>query len=198
MTTNLLPSINNEPGSIPQPYPRDDGDGPAGGTPAASDTHFASDEFSISTLEKEGLGVAALPETVYFSRGRVAMARLLAVIRRRPAACSIQDARGDQPASVQGELRLQGVTFAYPSRPELPVLKWRARSHQAAPACVHGIVLCSCMCPHSIFHVCALRVYGLQNLDGCCLPSSMTSVYQLWLRQLRGVHDYSLQTSVLY
>lgn len=69
---------------------------------------------------------AALPETVYFSRGSVAMARLLAVIQRRPAASSIQNARGDRPASVQGELHLQGVTFAYPTRPALPVLKRRA------------------------------------------------------------------------
>ena len=69
---------------------------------------------------------AALPETVYFSRGSVAMARLLAVIQRRPAASSIQNAAGERPASVQGELRLQGVTFAYPTRPALPVLKWHA------------------------------------------------------------------------
>ena len=75
---------------------------------------------------------AALPETVYFSRGSVAMARLLAVIQRRPAASSIQNARGERPASVQGELRLQGVTFAYPTRPALPVLKWRAAQFMPA------------------------------------------------------------------
>ena len=82
---------------------------------------------------------AALPETVYFSRGSVAMARLLAVIQRRPAASSIQNARGERPASVQAELRLQGVTFAYPTRPALPVLKWRAQFMPAG---------CDGMCAH--------------------------------------------------
>ena len=96
---------------------------------------------------------AALPETVYFSRGSVAMARLLAVIQRRPAASSIQNAAGERPASVQGELRLQGVTFAYPTRPALPVLKWRAQPQQAVPPCAHSpVLLHSRSCPHSMPH----------------------------------------------
>ena len=92
---------------------------------------------------------------MYFSRGRVAMARLLAVTQRRPAASSIQNAAGDRPASVQGELRLQGVTFAYPTRPALPVLKRHARPYQAVVG-VHDIVCFvlwldrSSMCSHNM------------------------------------------------
>lgn len=124
------------------------------GIPAAINTYFAKGKTHSGPglfLANHGFWAAALPETVYFSRGSVAMARLLAVIQRRPAASSIQNARGDRPASVQGELRLHGVTFAYPTRPALPVLKRHTRPYQADPACVHdSVLLLDRNCLHSM------------------------------------------------
>ena len=66
---------------------------------------------------------AALPEVTYFQRGCTAMHRLLAVIDRWPAISAASG--GEMPASVRGEVALQGVVFAYPTRPDLHVLKRR-------------------------------------------------------------------------
>jgi len=49
------------------------------------------------------------------------MHRLLAVIDRRPMITAASG--GEAPASVKGELALKGVVFAYPTRPDLHVLK---------------------------------------------------------------------------
>ncbi len=52
-----------------------------------------------------------------------AMRRLLDVIERRQAMAAADG--GATLAGVRGELALQGVVFAYPARPEHPVLKRR-------------------------------------------------------------------------
>ena len=73
-----------------------------------------------------------MPETVYFQRGCVAMRRLLSVIERRPRMSAADG--GDEPTSVAGELRLQNISFAYPTRPDLPVLK-RCGAHSELLQC---------------------------------------------------------------
>jgi len=63
----------------------------------------------------------AAPQLQYFSKGAAAGARLFNVITRQPAIDP--DSAGEEPSQVSGSLRLEGVTFAYPARPEVQVLK---------------------------------------------------------------------------
>lgn len=66
------------------------------------------------------LGQAA-PNMRYFQEGRAAAARVFAVIDRQPAVDD--DAAGDEPVEVCGEIELKDVHFRYPSRPDVPVLR---------------------------------------------------------------------------
>eukprot|EP00775_Hariotina_reticulata_P008041 gene8041-8236_t len=66
------------------------------------------------------LGMAA-PQLQYFSKGAAAGARLFNVINRQPAIDP--DSAGEEPSQVAGNLRLDDVSFVYPARPEVQVLK---------------------------------------------------------------------------
>lgn len=55
-----------------------------------------------------------------FAKARGASERVFALMDRRPA---MQGVAGERPAAVTGEVVLEGVDFAYPSRPEEPVLQ---------------------------------------------------------------------------
>ncbi len=78
------------------------------------------------------------------------MRRLLDVIERRPAMAAADG--GATPAGVRGELALQGVAFAYPARPEHPVLKRRAqgrawlRRGRTPSALTHYLPALPCPC----------------------------------------------------
>jgi ATP-binding cassette subfamily B protein len=55
-----------------------------------------------------------------FAKARGASERVFALMDRRPA---MQGVAGERPAAVTGEVVLEDVDFAYPSRPEEPVLQ---------------------------------------------------------------------------
>jgi hypothetical protein len=46
---------------------------------------------------------------------------MFSIINRQPAIDA--ECSGDEPAVVKGQLRLEGVSFAYPARPDVVVLK---------------------------------------------------------------------------
>lgn len=66
------------------------------------------------------LGMAA-PNLQYFAKGAAAGAKMFSIINRQPAIDA--ECSGDEPAVVKGQLRLEGVSFAYPARPDVVVLK---------------------------------------------------------------------------
>ena len=60
-----------------------------------------------------------MPNLQYFQQGQVAAARLYSILDR-PSQINADDP-GQEPKSVEGQLELRDVVFAYPSRPEKPV-----------------------------------------------------------------------------
>ncbi|KAJ7505250.1 P-loop containing nucleoside triphosphate hydrolase protein [Mycena galericulata] len=62
------------------------------------------------------------PEMQAINHGRGAAAKLFATIDRVPAIDSAKE-EGLKPDHVDGEIVLEGVTFSYPSRPTVPVVK---------------------------------------------------------------------------
>eukprot|EP00879_Flechtneria_rotunda_P003779 GHRR01004019.1.p1 GENE.GHRR01004019.1~~GHRR01004019.1.p1 ORF type:complete len:1293 (+),score=472.26 GHRR01004019.1:779-4657(+) len=66
------------------------------------------------------LGLAA-PNLQYFSKGASAGSKVFEVINLQPAIDAECD--GDQPPTIKGSLQLEGVSFAYPARPDVTVLK---------------------------------------------------------------------------
>eukprot|EP00882_Tetradesmus_deserticola_P007854 GHRQ01008267.1.p1 GENE.GHRQ01008267.1~~GHRQ01008267.1.p1 ORF type:complete len:535 (+),score=185.88 GHRQ01008267.1:384-1988(+) len=66
------------------------------------------------------LGMAA-PNLQHFAKGAAAGAKMFSIINRQPAIDA--ECSGAEPAAVQGHLRLEGVSFAYPARPDVVVLK---------------------------------------------------------------------------
>lgn len=63
----------------------------------------------------------AAPNLQYFAKGAAAGAKMFSIINRQPAIDA--ECSGDEPAVVKGQLRLEGVSFAYPARPDVVVLK---------------------------------------------------------------------------
>ncbi|KAJ6605662.1 P-loop containing nucleoside triphosphate hydrolase protein [Mycena sp. CBHHK59/15] len=62
------------------------------------------------------------PEMQAINHGRGAAAKLYATIDRVPAIDSA-DSEGKKPDDIHGEIVLENVTFSYPSRPTLPVVR---------------------------------------------------------------------------
>ena len=58
----------------------------------------------------------------YFAAARAAAAELYELIDRVPPIDPF-DASGEQPRAVRGRIEFRDVTFAYPSRPDAPVLQ---------------------------------------------------------------------------
>lgn len=79
--------------------------------------------FVAALLGGFSLGQAA-PIMEAFTNGRAAGTRLLSVIIREPIV-DIDAAEGKtiEPAALTGSLEFKDVTFAYPTRPELPVFR---------------------------------------------------------------------------
>ncbi len=64
----------------------------------------------------------ALPYVESFVVAKAAAATLFHVIDRTPVIDSSSD-RGKRPKSMTGKVEFRNVTFQYPSRPDVPVLK---------------------------------------------------------------------------
>ncbi|KAJ0000403.1 hypothetical protein NQD34_012245 [Periophthalmus magnuspinnatus] len=57
-----------------------------------------------------------------YARAKVSAAHLMMLIRREPAIDNLSN-EGDTPPQFEGRVRFEGVTFNYPTRPNLPVLR---------------------------------------------------------------------------
>jgi ATP-binding cassette, subfamily B (MDR/TAP), member 1 len=55
-----------------------------------------------------------------FAKARVAAAKIFRIIDHRPG---ISSRDGAEPESVTGRVEMRGVDFAYPSRPDVPILR---------------------------------------------------------------------------
>jgi len=77
--------------------------------------------FSV-IIAAMGLGQTA-PGITAMTAARGAAPRVFEVIERASAIDATDDAAGVVPSSVEGRLELRGVDFAYPSRPDRPVLQ---------------------------------------------------------------------------
>ncbi|KAG6526620.1 putative ABC transporter B family member 8 [Zingiber officinale] len=64
----------------------------------------------------------ALPEVKHFAEASVAAKRILERINRRPR-IDAEDPKGLKMEEMHGEVAFESVQFAYPSRPEVPVLR---------------------------------------------------------------------------
>jgi ATP-binding cassette subfamily B (MDR/TAP) protein 1 len=62
------------------------------------------------------------PHTIAFSRAATAAAELFTLIDRKSQLNPFNE-EGDRPSSVEGSINMRGVTFCYPSRPEVAVLR---------------------------------------------------------------------------
>lgn len=60
-----------------------------------------------------------------FAKARVAAAKIFRIIDHRPGISSRdgEDGGGAEPESVTGRVEMRGVDFAYPSRPDVPILR---------------------------------------------------------------------------
>lgn len=74
-----------------------------------------------SAASNAAAALQASPNLQYFSKGAAAGAKMFSVINRKPAIDT--ECSGAEPGSVEGRLRLEGVSFAYPARPDVTVLK---------------------------------------------------------------------------
>jgi ATP-binding cassette subfamily B (MDR/TAP) protein 1 len=63
----------------------------------------------------------AAPNLQHFAKGAAAGAKMFSIINRQPAIDA--ECSGEEPAAFKGSLRLEGVSFAYPARPDVVVLK---------------------------------------------------------------------------
>lgn len=73
------------------------------------------------------LGQSA-PSMAAFAKARVAAAKIFRIIDHRPGiSSSSRDGEGDgggvELESVTGRVEMRGVDFAYPSRPDVPILR---------------------------------------------------------------------------
>ncbi|KAH9934166.1 P-loop containing nucleoside triphosphate hydrolase protein [Fomitopsis serialis] len=73
-----------------------------------------------------------IPQLIVLSKGKFSMAALLALVESAPVSPTVAPSKAARrpnhirkivPAKCRGEFELDGVTFAYPSRPTLPVLQ---------------------------------------------------------------------------
>ncbi|CAI7780581.1 unnamed protein product [Closterium sp. NIES-53] len=67
------------------------------------------------------LGQAA-PNVSAFTSGQAAAGKIFEVLDRQPVIDSSSE-EGEQPAACEGALELREVTFAYPSRPDVPIFQ---------------------------------------------------------------------------
>jgi ATP-binding cassette, subfamily B (MDR/TAP), member 1 len=58
-----------------------------------------------------------------FAKARVAAAKIFRIIDHRPGISSRDGEDGAEPESVTGRVEMRGVDFAYPSRPDVPILR---------------------------------------------------------------------------
>jgi ATP-binding cassette subfamily B (MDR/TAP) protein 1 len=88
--------------------------------------------FSLSSLVKTDwffrnsrLGAFSIinitPALEAFNKGRGVACDLFDVIERRPAI--LADGSGEKPSDFKGMIEFRNVSFSYPSRPDVPILK---------------------------------------------------------------------------
>lgn len=74
------------------------------------------------------------PALQYTSKARAAAAKLFETIDRQPVINSA-DESGLKPAHIDGDIRFTNVTFHYPSRPNVPILKNLSTAFEAGKVC---------------------------------------------------------------
>ncbi|CAL5014182.1 unnamed protein product [Urochloa decumbens] len=88
--------------------------------------HHTNGGLAIATMFSVMIGGIALgqsaPSMAAFAKARVAAANIFRVIDHKPAISS-PNAAGLQLHSVTGRLEMRAVDFAYPSRPDAPILR---------------------------------------------------------------------------
>lgn len=67
------------------------------------------------------LPLQGAPQVQYFSKGASSGAKIFSVINRKPGIDA--ECAGLEPEKVEGSLRLEDVSFAYPARPDVMVMK---------------------------------------------------------------------------
>ncbi|CAO2207620.1 unnamed protein product [Urochloa humidicola] len=87
--------------------------------------HHTNGGLAIATMFSVMIGGIALgqsaPSMAAFAKARVAAASILRIIDHRPATNA--GGGGAELRSVTGRLEMRGLHFAYPSRPDLPILR---------------------------------------------------------------------------
>nr|CAB3483843.1 unnamed protein product [Digitaria exilis] len=91
-------------------------------------SHHTNGGLAIATMFSVMIGGLALgqsaPSIVAFAKARVAAAKIFRIIDHRPAiSFSREEDAGDELQSVTGRVEMRGVDFAYPSRPDVPILR---------------------------------------------------------------------------
>lgn len=88
--------------------------------------HRTNGGLAIATMFSVMIGGLALgqsaPSMAAFAKARVAAANILRVIDHRPGVSS-SSGDGAELEAVTGRVELRGVDFAYPSRPDVPILR---------------------------------------------------------------------------
>lgn len=83
--------------------------------------------LAIATMFSVMIGGLALgqsaPSMAAFAKARVAAAKIFRIIDHRPGISSRDGEDGAEPESVTGRVEMRGVDFAYPSRPDVPILR---------------------------------------------------------------------------
>lgn len=79
--------------------------------------------LSTGTRMRTWLSVSpqGAPQVQYFSKGASSGAKIFSVINRKPDIDA--DCTGLEPEQVEGSLKLENVSFAYPARPDVMVMK---------------------------------------------------------------------------
>ncbi|CAD6245579.1 unnamed protein product [Miscanthus lutarioriparius] len=91
--------------------------------------HHTNGGLAIATMFSVMIGGLALgqsaPSMAAFAKARVAAAKIFRIIDHRPGIASRdgEDGGGVELESVTGRVEMRGVDFAYPSRPDVPILR---------------------------------------------------------------------------